>query len=176
MILFLQSSAKLSACYSYLGIALRAALRLGLHRRTMAPFNPIEQELRKRIFWAIRTMDVNVSILLGLPLMVIDDDIDQELPLEVDDDYITAAGILPMPPGQTSAMAGANAHTSLVCILVKVVQYIYPVRLQHRSKSNDTYLVSHSKIREIERDLEGWVASLPSGLRPGVDVSHDLER
>lgn len=67
MVLFLQSSAKLSTCYSYVGIALRSALRLGLHRNVVADFNPIERELRKRIFWVVRKMDVYVSTLLGLP-------------------------------------------------------------------------------------------------------------
>ena len=32
MIIFMQSSAKLSQCYAYVGVALRSALRMGLHR------------------------------------------------------------------------------------------------------------------------------------------------
>lgn len=177
MILFLQSSAKLSTCYSYVGIALRAALRLGLHRTVTANFNPVERELRKRIFWVVRKMDVYVSTLLGLPQMVSVEDIDQEYPLEIDDEFINAAGILPMPPNRTSLMEGANAHTRLVDIIVKVVKYIYPVKpAKHRTKSDHTYMVSHSKIREIERDLQAWMEALPSTLRPGDEVPPELER
>ncbi|KAL1857976.1 Gypsy retrotransposon integrase-like protein 1 [Paecilomyces lecythidis] len=177
MVLFLQSSAKLSTCYSYVGIALRAALRLGLHRSVAANFNPIERELRKRIFWVIRKMDVYVSTLLGLPQMLSDDDIDQEYPLSIDDEFITADAILPMPPGRISRMAGANAHTRLVDIIVKVVKYIYPVKnAKHRSKNDQTYMVSHSKIREIERDLQAWMEELPSALRPGEEAAPELER
>lgn len=69
-------------------------------------------------------MDIYVSTLLGLPLLVSSDDIDQEYPLEVDDEYITPAGILPMPVGRTSLMMGVNAHTRLVDIIVKVVKYV----------------------------------------------------
>lgn len=177
MVLFLQSSAKLSTCYSYVGIALRAALRLGLHRSVTANFNPIERELRKRVFWVIRKMDVYVSTLLGLPQMLNDEDIDQEYPLDVDDEFITAEGILPMPPGRTSRMAGPNAHTRLVDIIVKVVKYIYPVKnAKHRSKDDQTYMVSHSKIREIERDLQAWMEALPPALRPGEEAPPELER
>lgn len=177
MILFLQSSAKLSTCYSYVGIALRAALRLGLHRSVAANFNPVERELRKRIFWVVRKMDVYVSTLLGLPQMVSPEDIDQEYPLEIDDEFINAAGILPMPSDRTSLMAGANAHTRLVDIIVKVVKYIYPVKpTKHQTKSGHTYMVSHSKIREIERDLQAWMEALPSTLRPGDEVPPELER
>ncbi|KAL1979176.1 hypothetical protein VTN96DRAFT_6594 [Rasamsonia emersonii] len=177
MVLFLQSSAKLSTCYSYVGIAQRAALRLGLHRSVTANFNPVEQELRKRIFWVIRKMDVYVSTLLGLPQMVSDEDIDQEYPLEIDDEFITPEGILPMPPGRISLMAGANAHARLVDIIVKVVKYIYPVKnAKHRSKGEHTYMVSHSKIREIERDLQAWMEALPPALRHGDEVSTEWER
>lgn len=177
MIIFLQISSPLSTCYSYIGIAQRAALRLGLHRNSTTSFNPIEQDLRKRIFWVIRTIDVNLSILLGLPISVSSDDIDQAYPAETDDEYITPGGILPMPPGQTSFMAGINAHNRLLDILIKVVKYIYPVRLSSRqSKSDNTYLVSHSSIREIETDLEAWLTALPNGLRPADAAPQKLER
>ncbi|PKX92219.1 putative C6 transcription factor (Mut3) [Aspergillus novofumigatus IBT 16806] len=177
MVLFLQSSAKLSTCYSYVGIALRSALRLGLHRSVAADFNPIERELRKRIFWVVRKMDVYVSTLLGLPQMLSNDDIDQEYPMDVDGQFITKDGILPMPSDYTPLMAGANAHTRLSNIILKVVKYIYPVKnALHPSKSDMRYMVSHSKIREIERDLQTWMEELPAALRPGTEVSPQLER
>ncbi|KAJ5326912.1 Transcription factor [Penicillium brevicompactum] len=177
MVLFLQSSAKLSTCYSYVGIALRSALRLGLHRSVAADFNPIERELRKRIFWVVRKMDVYVSTLLGLPQMLSDDDIDQEYPIEVDGDFITTQGITQPPSNYTPLMAGCNAHTRLSVIILKVVKYIYPVKnARYRSKSDQRYMVSHSKIREIERDLQNWMEELPPALRPGTEVSPQLER
>lgn len=177
MVLFLQSSAKLSTCYSYVGIALRSALRLGLHRSVHTKFNPVEQEMRKRIFWLIRKMDVYASTLLGLPQMLSEDDIDQEYPLVVDDECITPNGILPMPPNRTPLMAGSNAHARLTNIILKVVKYIYPIKnVRFRSKSDNSYMVSHSKIREIERELQNWMEELPSALRPGTEVSPQLER
>ncbi|UKZ79845.1 hypothetical protein TrVFT333_007608 [Trichoderma virens FT-333] len=154
MSLFLQSSAKLNTCYSYIGIAQRAALRLGLHSSVSGNFYALERELRTRVFWAIRNMDIYFSTFLGLPLLVSTDDIDQEYPLEVDNEYITSAGILPMPLGRTSLMMGVNAHTRLVDIIVKVVKY-HPVRhATHLAPSNHTYVVRHSRLREIENDLE----------------------
>lgn len=61
LIMFLQASAKLSTCFSHIGIALRSATRMGLHRRVSNHFSPIEQESRKRIFWVIRNMDIYVG-------------------------------------------------------------------------------------------------------------------
>lgn len=138
MIMFLQSSAPLADCYSYLGIAHRAALRLGLHRKIqIGTFDPIECELRKRIFWVVRSMDVCVSIRLGLPMSIDSDDFDQDYPLELDDKCITPAGLLPMPSGRVPRMAVANAHASLADIVVTIVKNVYPVKLAKYQEKPD---------------------------------------
>ncbi|PGH14837.1 hypothetical protein AJ80_05763 [Polytolypa hystricis UAMH7299] len=175
MILFLQSTANVRTCYSYIGIALRAALRLGLHRSVSANFNPIEQETRKRVFWVVRKMDVHVSSILGLPILLSEDDVDQEYPLAVDDEFITAEKILPMPPGYTPLMAGATAHIALGRIVLKVMRYIYPVKSVNPG-SDHTYKVSHSKIRELEGDLQTWLEALPAAFRPGGEATPEVER
>jgi hypothetical protein len=174
MILFLQSSANLSTCYSYIGIALRSALRMGLHRNLTQKFDPIEREVRKRVVWIIRKMDTYVSALLGFPQMLSLDDVDQDFPVEVDDEYITKDEILPVPEGKTSLYAAANAHTRLMMILTKLIKYIYPTKGVENSvkgSANTSYVISHSKIQEVERDLAEWLDKLPMGLRPGGDAS-----
>lgn len=176
MILFLQSTAKLATCYSHIGIALRACCRLGLHRNIKNDFNPVEQEERKRIFWLIRKMDAYVGALLGLPQMLSAEDVDQQLPLEVDDEFITADGILPMPSGTFPLMRASNAHTALVCILQKVVKYIYPIKGFEGAKPGEPYSISHSRIQEIEKDLQKWMDDLPMELRPSDDAPSELAR
>ncbi|KAI4100745.1 MAG: hypothetical protein L6R37_005282 [Teloschistes peruensis] len=175
MIMFLQASAKLSTCYSHIGIALRSAVRMGLHRSVSNEFCPIEKETRKRTFWVIRNMDIYVGALLGLPIMLSDDDIDQEFPLEVDDACITSDGILPMPPGRTSLMTAFNAHVRLVKIMAKTVRYVYPLHTM-RSKKKHAYVVQHAKIREVEQDMQQWMEDLPMALRPGGEALPELLR
>jgi Fungal specific transcription factor domain len=179
MILFLQSSSNLSTCYSYIGVALRSAVRMGMHRNLTGNFNPIERETRRRVFWIIRKMDTYVAALLGFPKMLSEDDIDQELPIEVDDEYITKDAILQMPPGKLSVYTACNAHTRLMGILAKVITYIYPTRGVEQSvqpTSSPTYGISHAKIREIEGDLREWLDKLPMTLRPSDDASEDVVR
>lgn len=181
MILFLQSSAKLSVCYAYIGVALRSALRMGLHRSFTESFNPIESETRKRVFWVIRKMDTYVGALLGLPHSLDDDEIDQEYPTEVDDEYITEHGIISMPEGKISVMSAGNAHTKLVQILRKIVKYIYPMKATVKdpmtgAKNVNTYSVSYAKIVEIERDLQTWQDQLPSRLKPGGEANRIMQR
>jgi len=174
---FLQSSAKLSTCYSYIGVAQRSALRMGLHRSFSLNFNPIEAETRKRVFWVIRKMDTYVGAMIGLPHFLDDDDIDQDWPTEVDDEYITETEIRPMPPGKISVMAAANAHTKIVQILAKICKYVYPIKgTQSGGKNSVTYSVSYSKIREIEQDLQQWLDELPMALKPGGEAPYIIIR
>ena len=165
MLLFLQSSAKLSTCYAYVGVALRSSLRMGLHRAHAGTFDPIEAETRKRLFWVVRKMDIYVGAMLGLPQTLSDDDIDQEFPVEVDDEYVTKDGIQPMPDGKVSVMTAFNSHTRLVQLLSKIVRYVYPIKVQ-AGNSDKSYSVPFSAIRELENDLENWKNSLPVTLSP----------
>lgn len=179
MVLFLQATSNLSICYSYIGHALRSALRIGLHRSLSGNFNPIERETRKRVFWIIRKLDTYVSAILGFPIMLSSDDIDQEMPLEVDDEYITKDAILPMPPGKLSLFVASNAHTQLMVITTKVVKHIYPIKGLEQSISRNnpsSYTISLTKIREIEKDLQDWRERLPMGLRPGGEGPPELIR
>lgn len=178
IVLFLQSSARLSTCYSYIGIVLRSAIRMGLHRSVPNTFDPIEVELRKRIWWIVRKLDTYVGALLGLPQMLDNDDIDQEMPKEIDDDYITKEGILPMPPGRLSVNVALNAHTKLVDILAKTVKYIYPIKgtAHAHGKAGHSYAVSHAKIREIEADLQRWMNNLPEEFKPGDGAAPEFMR
>ena len=123
-------------------------------------------------------MDVYVSAVLGFPIMLSDEDFDQDLPLEVDDEYVTTKEILPMPIGKVSFIAATNAHTRLLKILQKVAKYIYPLKGLGKvsSKTNQSYVVNHARIREIERDLQAWMEDLPTAFRPSDDVPTELAR
>ncbi|KAJ9637170.1 Gypsy retrotransposon integrase-like protein 1 [Coniosporium tulheliwenetii] len=168
MIIFLQCSAKLSTCYSYIGVALRAALRMGMHRSFADGFNPIEAETRKRLFWVLRKMDIFVGALLGLPHAISDDEIDQDYPSEVNDENITEKGITPMIQDTITVIAASNAHTDLLKILSKIVRYIYPIKGSPANQGR--YSVSYAKIREIEMELNVWIEGLPMGLKPGGEA------
>lgn len=166
--MFLQCSAKLVTCYAYIGVALRSAMRMGLHRNFRDSFNPIESECRKRVFWTIRKMDIYVGAILGLPQTLSEDEIDQEMPAEVDDECIRSDGIFPMPNASLSPMVAANANFRLCRILTKIVRTIYPIKgFQNREQnSTGSYSVSYAAIKDIEMDLQRWTEELPPQLVP----------
>lgn len=172
IILFLQATSNLSSCYSFVGIALRSSLRIGLHRHLQhEKMDPIEQEVRKRVFYVVRQMDIYVSTLLGFPLLLNVDDIDQPFPLEIDDEFITHSGILRPPPGSPSFFQAFNAHSELMEILSKVTKYVYPTKglgqtVTKDNKPASTYLISYGRIKEIEAELHSWFERLPQHWRP----------
>jgi hypothetical protein len=155
-----------------------ASLQMGLHRSQPAEMDSVERETRKRLFWTIRTLETYIVAILGLPRTISDDDIDQEMPLEIDDEYITKEGIFPMPKGRVSLITASNAHFRLAYILGRVSTEVYPAKRMQKEASQKTraYVVNNAKIREVENDLRNWRTSLPTHLWPGLASSKDLTR
>ncbi|KAL7789798.1 fungal-specific transcription factor domain-containing protein [Trichoderma ceciliae] len=182
IILFLQATANLNTCYSFVGIALRSALRIGLHRHLQHErIGNIEQQVRRRVFYVIRQMDIYVSTMLGFPLLLNCEDVDQQFPLEVDDEFITPGGIIQPGPGTPSFFQAFNAHTRLMEILGKITKHIYPTKgvgqtVLRGDKPSSTYLISYSKIKEIESDLHNWFEKLPEAWRPSPDGPIEVVR
>ncbi|KAI0468274.1 hypothetical protein F4859DRAFT_209632 [Xylaria cf. heliscus] len=183
MILFLQSISNLSTCYGFVGIALRSALRMGLHRHLPhIKLDPIESETRRRVFYICRQMDTYVSALLGFPLLLNDDDIDQLLPTAVDDQFITKDGITTPPSGTPSYIEAFNAHVKLMDLLSKVVKNVYPLkRIDPNLADGDesqhaSYMVSYSRIKEMEEELQQWNEQLPFAWRPNPEGPVEVVR
>ncbi|KAI0399577.1 hypothetical protein F4802DRAFT_588770 [Xylaria palmicola] len=183
MILFLQSISNLSTCYGFVGIALRSALRMGLHRHLPhVKLDPIEEETRRRVFYICRQMDTYVSALLGFPLLLNDDDIDQLLPTEVDDQFITKQGITTPPTGTPSYIEAFNAHVKLMDLLSKVVKNVYPLkRIDPKAAEGDesqyaSYVVSYARIQELEEELQHWNEQLPFAWRPNPEGPVEVVR
>ena len=59
-------------CVAFVGLALRVATMLGLHKDPshFRGMSPIEAEIRRRVWWQLVHIDVLVAIASGLPPMV----------------------------------------------------------------------------------------------------------
>jgi len=164
MVFYLQSVGEISTCYSYISVALASSLRMGFHRSDAADaFDLIERETRKRMFWILRTMETYITTLLGLPKLINDEDIDQEQLLEVDDEFITARTIVPMPRSHAPTIAATIAHVQLTTILAKVVQSVYGSKDSWHARDG-LCQVDYTKVAAIEKELEQWCQQLPPVL------------
>jgi len=71
-----------NTAYTYIGIALRLSIMLGLHRKIPgnSPLTPPEREHRIRVWWTVYILDRLMSSKVGLPTMIQDKDIDVQSP------------------------------------------------------------------------------------------------
>ncbi|OCF31552.1 hypothetical protein I316_06751 [Kwoniella heveanensis BCC8398] len=92
------------------GLAMRTAVELGLHRRTRSRTererDPMRYEMKKRVFWAVYTLDRMMSAQLGRPTGIQDRDIDVELPLNVNFDFADVKALAAMQNRQLELMDG----------------------------------------------------------------------
>ncbi|KAH8802477.1 fungal-specific transcription factor domain-containing protein [Xylogone sp. PMI_703] len=173
MNLYLACTARISTCYSHLSLTVSLAVRMGLHRSLSKVGDYIEQETRKRMFWTVKLLSDYMAVACGMPKMLSDDDIDQEMPVEVNDIYIEKAKIHQQPREELRIAAGVNAYTRLHLILAKVIRHIYPSKglKRNRAKAPFTYMVNMTQVQEIGDDLRHWVDSIPKGFKLGRDVA-----
>lgn len=156
IIIYLQSAGSMQTCYSYISVAVASAYQMGLHRPSLLKyFDPIEQEVRKRIFSVLLTMDCYVATMLGLPRHVKEEYDDHYQPLDVDDEYITKDQILPMPAGHIPVMSLVNAHTRLLQIMARIVTRIYPSQ-KDLNGEHDSYQVNYAHVIKVEAELDEW--------------------
>ncbi|KAK7703770.1 hypothetical protein SLS57_010807 [Botryosphaeria dothidea] len=98
-----------SAGWVWLGSAVRIAQDIGLHYET-GPWPVVDGELRRRVWWSIYSWDRLLSLEVGRPVLIDDEDCDVSWPSPVDDSYIQPHGISRPPSGQT---AMTTLHTSI---------------------------------------------------------------
>ncbi|KAK0291021.1 hypothetical protein LTR35_001742 [Friedmanniomyces endolithicus] len=147
------------------GIAVRTALELGLHRESSYPVKQEpeldeaqlvqyrHQELGRRCFWCVVAFDIVTSSILGRPLGIRDDDIDTALPLSESDGLLT--------PLLTTTVAGMQRIT----IFKKIVRYrLFCGKLVtnlHRKRSPDVSIEDALRLRdELADELDLWYSSL----------------
>lgn len=172
MIMYLQCLARLSTCYLYIGIAMRSALKEGLHRNLLIfqsskrRLDPIEIDTRKRLFFTIYKMDIYINSLLGLPRSVNEDEFDQEFPEELDDENVTREGLnYEEQNGRLSSSGCANHHTKLMMVMSHVVKELYPIKVKNTSNKPDGLGV-HERVTKLEVELKAWLDNLPPELQP----------
>ncbi|KAK9372352.1 fungal-specific transcription factor domain-containing protein [Lipomyces chichibuensis] len=137
------------------GTALRIAIALGFHRQSSAEnLNLINQEIRKRVFWAIYSLDRILSAILGRPITLHDRDIDVGHYLDLGND-----------PEMTGDMSSGNPfHTdvSIALHMVKLRQLATRILLSvHHTAQWGCPRPDESLLEELHRSLDNWKSNLP---------------
>ncbi|KAH8698544.1 fungal-specific transcription factor domain-containing protein [Talaromyces proteolyticus] len=142
----------------YRGLAVGMAHMLGLHQsQARFALDPLATETRKKVFWCQYVLDRFTAAATGLPVMLRENDISTELPVDVDDENVNENGFVPAVPGESTRLSTALALLEASKILGKALDILYPSPVSHE--------IPVSKLRGVSEDLDAWQRSLPPHLK-----------
>ncbi|KAL4918140.1 fungal-specific transcription factor domain-containing protein [Aspergillus aurantiobrunneus] len=174
-------SASSQGVWYMIGLAMRTAIDLGLHRKANEiNLDPITAQLRRRLFWTVYYLERVVSVSLGRPFSIADRHIDLPLPIDVDDDVRDPALLPPASPPSTTPEGNTNGNststsnhriTSLTFSIYLITLRRIESRIQHKIYRADRPLHSlRSKLDHLFLELEEWkVSALQRFTGPDLD-------
>ncbi|CCX07894.1 Similar to Regulatory protein GAL4; acc. no. P04386 [Pyronema omphalodes CBS 100304] len=156
---YLQKRDNPNTGYNCLGMAMRMALGLGLHRDVSESKGPtLGMEIRRRIWWTLYILDVGASITFGRPTIP-SDKVFTKIPINVIDYHITDRNaLLPPPCSEVTVYSGmiAHAHLSILMNRIHLNFFIHP-----RSLSSCRLPLSRELISKFDEQITRWEKALP---------------
>ncbi|KAJ7497502.1 fungal-specific transcription factor domain-containing protein [Mycena latifolia] len=167
--LFTLGTSSPQASWLYLGLGVRFIQERGEHRRKREGHKlTVEDELWKRAFWCLLSLDRAVCSFLGRPSAIHVEDYDVELPLEVDDEYWEHPDpeqAFKQPPGKPSLLTYFVCHIRLCEILGSTLRRLYASnksRILMGLVGNDW---EQRAVSELDSAMNEFLGSLPEHLR-----------
>lgn len=167
-VLYLLCSSRANKAWFTHGTMVQLMMALGLHRKRGItsdgkPVDHIHTECQKRTFWCSYVVDKYLSLVLGRPRLLQDEDIDQEFPAHVNDEDITVDEIAPKP-GRDCAMDAPIYHARLSQILSRASKEQYAILSISDQQHIDASLARTENIL-------AWQALLPPFISGAIQAS-----
>ncbi|KIK51276.1 hypothetical protein GYMLUDRAFT_78264 [Collybiopsis luxurians FD-317 M1] len=166
-VLFMQATTTPEACWIIVSIGVRFAQDVGAHRRKQSDSEKptIENELWKRVFWMLYTMDIFTSAFLGRPRSIAVEDFDIDFPADVDDEYWEKD--FQQPAGKPSIRAYVVSLIKLMDVLGYAMRTIYAIRRSDIWTARGMSGIEWNEkiVSELDSSLNRWVDEIPEHLR-----------
>jgi len=152
-----------TAIYYIIGLATRVCQQLGLTEEktivqgvTLGHVDPLQLDMRRRLSWIVLNMEFGLSHSLGRPngFAIGQDHVDVGFFATVDDEYITANGILPAPVSEKKVMAVHFFKLRLLQAEIRRVLY----QMKRPEPKND----DHPWFAQMEQKVRDWLDACPS--------------
>ncbi|OTB19356.1 hypothetical protein K445DRAFT_53319 [Daldinia sp. EC12] len=137
---------------------LAMAIELNLHRAWKSPGEEtnLENELRKRIWWAIVSTAVTLNGRMGRPMPIRLEDIDTEFPETIPDELLTEDGV------DTTRTATCRYEIGIAAFRISALFLEMFANIYCARKDPNRYL---PVVEALEEQLESWRENLPPGLK-----------
>ncbi|KAI0700043.1 fungal-specific transcription factor domain-containing protein [Cerioporus squamosus] len=155
------------------GEAAHIAVTLRMHEESSYEgLDLIECEVRRRTFWLLFGADKSMSILLGRPICLRDEDTTCNFPRELDDEYITPSAYLPQPHGKTAIVSGLNYTSRIFALLGEI---LVRIRVDKRSPPQGQFLTARlEEVQALHSRIVAALAHAPEPLR--LKQAHGLNQ
>ncbi|KAH8820632.1 fungal-specific transcription factor domain-containing protein [Xylogone sp. PMI_703] len=186
---YLQGTLELNECWNLVGLMIRTAIAIGLHLNPPKHnISTIEREIRKRVWWGCIIIDRTLSMKYGRPPSVRATDVfEVDLPLNVDDQYITEHVEHPRQPhGRHSYLEFYRQTIKMSPIIGKILRDLYQMEFVNdpvcSQKDFSVSLSNTSRVLgctvHLDGELLAWWEEIPDYLRiePTVSDGADFER
>ncbi|KAI7778611.1 fungal-specific transcription factor domain-containing protein [Diaporthe eres] len=152
-----QKRDKPNSGYNYLGLAVRMATGLGLHKEfTGWKISPLQMEIRRRVWWSLCVFDVGATITFSRPTVWPYEGVEVAFPLNVTDRDLTA--------NSKSYPSEREAITPYTSVGLQAKFHIATNRIYSRVISKP--FATAEELRNLEDDLLApWLAKLPEWFR-----------
>lgn len=163
MVLYLLSSSRINKAWFTFGTMVQLLMTLGLHRRrkpirtsssSMSNSQRIQHECQKRILWCSFTLDKYLSLMLGRPRLLQEDDIDQEFPSPLNDEDLVWNDGFRTKPARDTVMFAPVAHAHLAQVLARAAKELYAITPMSHAKQMET-------IQDLTSQISDWQKQLP---------------
>ncbi|KAF9909415.1 hypothetical protein EC991_008554 [Linnemannia zychae] len=152
-----------SGGWLYTGMATRIAHDIGLHRQDFQVNEPVEAEIRKRVWWAVYIADRLGGGVLGRPLNLRDKEYNVQMP---SDDWINEIG------GDDEVEYPYEPERIVSCRLLWAVKLFMQMgnvlNTMHciEAEINGAFLadISRTQLPQLHNSLTSWFLSLPNEL------------
>ncbi|KAL4959557.1 Zn(II)2Cys6 transcription factor [Aspergillus stella-maris] len=150
------------------GHMVRVAQSLGLHRHARRfRLKAAEVELRKRIWWWLYAFDRITSIVHGLPALISDIDVDNDMPTDCQLRSLEDTELIHPLPGQTTPIFSFNHYAAMGKKMSSILDSLYTTT-QRR--------LGAAKIERLDRDMRESTPEFASCLIACVGSSTEIIR
>ncbi|KAK4223838.1 transcriptional activator protein acu-15 [Podospora fimiseda] len=135
------------------------AIELNLHRAVKIPGGgtTLENEIRKRVWWAIMAVFVTLNGRLGRPMPISVQDIDTEFPIAIPDEFLGSEGVLDSTKiGHCNYQVGIMAFKATP-LFMEMYSKLYSVK-----RDPSTYM---DVVQDLETAMKALLDDLPDELR-----------
>ncbi|CAD6503809.1 BgTH12-05554 [Blumeria graminis f. sp. triticale] len=150
--MFLMEVNKRSAAWVWLASAVSISQDIGLNSEASS-CSEIEAEMRRRVWWAIYVWDRHISLELGLPLLIKDDDCDISLPAIINECYTGEAGPTPMN----------NFGSSQINLIISIIHIVRS--FSQLTKALKSPVISESTLEIFDSHFAACMAAFPQSLQ-----------